>query len=137
MALSAEDRFAIQDLYTRYNTSVDAVDGDTWASCFTEDGSYVPASGSARGQALTGRAELAAFGNDLSRRFTHPSRHWTTNLVLEEAGETVKATCYGLLLDVSEPTPRPTSSIVYHDELVRTDDGWRFHTRRPTRDAID
>jgi hypothetical protein len=41
MDITAEDRFAIQDLYARYCQTVDQGDAEGWADTFTEDGKRI------------------------------------------------------------------------------------------------
>ncbi|MEV6930377.1 nuclear transport factor 2 family protein [Dactylosporangium sp. NPDC051485] len=133
MELSIEDRFAIEDLYTRYCYAIDSLDVPEWVSCFTEDGTFAPAYGTIGGE-HKGREALAAFAADPAR--DRGTRHWNTNLrfVSVAAGE-VQATCYALLVDYEREEPFLRTHVVYHDTIRRVDGRWLFASRRPRRDA--
>lgn len=133
MTLTVEDRLEIQDLYARYCHTVDAFDGDGWASCFAEDGSLVPSVGTGTGTEYRGRVALAAFAADRSRHAL--SRHWINNLLLTDHGDHVRGTCYAQLVDISGATPKPVAHVSYDDVLVREGGRWLFATRRPKRDC--
>ncbi len=124
MALSAADRLEILDLAARYNHLMDSRDPEGWAGCFTPDGVF---DGGARLQA-NGRAELIAFMERLIARDI-PAVHWNNNIVIEGAGDAASMTLYLLVIDLRDG-PVATHFGVYHDELVRTPDGWRFQRRR-------
>jgi uncharacterized protein (TIGR02246 family) len=133
MALSAEDRCEIHELYARYCHAVDRLDGEAWADCFTPDGVMAPCTGVDRGREIRGREQLVAHGakGDRERR----CRHWTSNISLAELDGYVAGTCYGMRVDISTGRAEVVSSAVYHDELVRHEGRWRFRARRPERDA--
>ncbi|MCC7366154.1 MAG: nuclear transport factor 2 family protein [Dehalococcoidia bacterium] len=131
MALSTEDKLAIQDLYARYNHAIDFGKGDVWAATFTPDGTF----SSLGAGTFTGTEQLTGFGNGFATRIK--GRHWTNNLVIEDAGDGAKGTCYLALLLLGGPE-KGTSFLttgIYNDELVRTDGGWRFKSRAVTPDA--
>ena len=124
MALSAADRLQILDLVARYNHLMDGRDAEGWADCFTPDGVF---DGGSRLQA-NGRAELVAFMERLIARDI-PAVHWNNNIVIEGSGDTASMTLYLLVIDLRDG-PVATHFGVYHDELVRTPEGWRFRKRR-------
>ena len=59
--ISLEDRFAIIDLCSVYNYTVDQADGEGWAATFTEDGIFAGPAGQAEG-----REALVAFCGQLA-----------------------------------------------------------------------
>ena len=124
MALSAADRLEILDLAACYNHLMDSRDAEGWAECFTPDGVF---DGGARLQA-SGRAELVAFMERLIARDI-PAVHWNNNIVIEGSGDAASMTLYLLVIELRDG-PVATHFGVYHDELVRTPDGWRFQRRR-------
>jgi SnoaL-like domain len=132
VALSPEDRFAIQDLYARYCHTIDANEGEAWADCFTEEGSFVPSIGPIAGEPYIGRQALAALGGDTNRE--PPTRHWNNNLLLEEHDGYVVGTCYAVAIEVHGQAPDVVAHVVYHDELVKANGAWRFRSRRPRAD---
>jgi hypothetical protein len=133
MPLTPEDRFAIQDLYARYCHTVDALDGDGWADCFVADGIFVPSIGPIAGTPYRGREALAALGSDPDRE--PPTRHWNNWLRLDERDGYVEGTCYAMAIQVDGEQPEIVAHVVYHDELVREDDRWKFRSRRPVADV--
>ena len=128
MALSVEDQLAIQQLYARYNHTIDSGDGPGWAATFTPDGVFSGPTGSP-----TGTEQLSAFAT-APRQVT--VRHWINNLVLEGDGEKAKGSCYLVLYRVA-PGEQPPASILltalYQDELAKGAEGaWRFAKRSVT-----
>ena len=129
MALSGADRLAILELAARYNQLMDWGDAAGWADCFTPNVVFhVVFNGGPKLQAR-GRGELIAFMQRLVAR-DRPARHWTNNAIIEGDGAAARLTLYLLVVDVTRDGPRPSHLGVYHDELVRTADGWRFQERR-------
>lgn len=122
MALSSEDRLEIQELYARYNHAIDSGNGDAWAATFTPDGTFK--SGPAD---FAGTDALAKFGASLVERMK--PRHWTNNLVIDEAPDGAKGSCYLLLYNLGGEKPAIATSGIYRDELKKTADGWRFTAR--------
>jgi ketosteroid isomerase-like protein len=132
MALSVEDQLAIQQLYAKYNHAIDSGNGARWAETFTDNGTFISASGT-----FSGSEQLAGFATGFGSRLK--ARHWTNNLVLE--GDTAKATgsCYLVLYRLT-PGEQPPAGIlvtaIYNDELAKgPDGGWRFTKREVTGDA--
>jgi hypothetical protein len=122
VALSADDRFAIQDLYSRYNHAIDSGDGEGWAATFTPNGMFESALG-----VETGRAALAAFANKLGQQYR--MRHWINNLLVEETPGGATGRCYLLGYVLGGEQPAVGSVAIYHDEMEKTADGWRFAKR--------
>ena len=125
MGLSTADRLEILELVARYNHTMDGRDAEAWAACFTPDGVF---DGGPRLQA-EGRAGLVAFMERLIARDI-PALHWVNNIVIEGAGDAARMTLYLLVIDLRGDAPRPSHFGVYHDELTRTAEGWRFRKRR-------
>ena len=122
MGLSTEDRLDIQQLYARYNHAIDSGDGAGWAATFTPDGTFK--SGPID---LAGTEALAQFGGSLAARMK--PRHWTNNLVIDEAPGGAKGSCYLMLHNLSGEKPAVAATGIYRDELAKTPDGWRFKAR--------
>ena len=136
-ALTALDYVEIEQLYARYAAGIDAVpdDGDMWASVFTEDGVFETTQFNEGRDAvhLQGYEQLKAFAA------TDPSpdptpRHYTMNILIEPTGEGARGSAYGLIVGDGEGDQRPTvlAKGVYHDQLVKTREGWRFKRRMGT-----
>lgn len=56
-------------------------------------------------------------------------RHVTTNVVIEQKGDTATAQSYLTLFSSRDGTLTALSTGKYDDELVRTEDGWKFSRR--------
>src|SRR5258708_6456085 len=92
MPPSIEDRFAINDLFIRYVTALDAGDVDTIVGCFTKDGALEsPVVGKYAGHdgIRTFSERFAA----LHRRGVQ-LRHVISNLAMTVDGDRARATCY-------------------------------------------
>jgi hypothetical protein len=127
MTLTPEARFAIQDLYARYNHAIDFGDAAGWVACFTPDGFF-----SAGTATFVGSEQLSGFATDYNSRAQ--ARHWTNNLILEETLDGVKGICYLMYLRPGgvEGGPGVVFTGVYRDELIKGKDGWKFSKRSAT-----
>jgi SnoaL-like domain len=120
-SLTADDYIEIQQLYARYNMSIDAGDAEAYAATFTPDGVFNTFNGH---DALVGfihRWHDAMKGGNM--------RHWNTNLAIMGTPEGASGAVYLLLVDVSVRPPAISSAAKYEDQLVKTPDGWRFKKR--------
>jgi uncharacterized protein (TIGR02246 family) len=122
MALSVEDQLAIQQLYGTYNHAIDFGDAAGWAATFTPDGVF-----NGGGGTHTGTEALKGFVDGFASRMK--ARHWISNLVFDGDGNTANGKCYLLLLNLADGKATPLVTAVYHDELKKTADGWRFASR--------
>src|SRR5690606_29379454 len=93
MALSADVRFAIQDLYARYSHAVDANDGEAWIKCWAREGEFVPAVGPTAGTPYRGHEAISQFGYSRPDNY-NAARIWTGSYLIEELNGYVKGTCY-------------------------------------------
>lgn len=133
MALSVEDQLAIQQLYAKYNHSIDSGRGADWAATFAADGVF----DSGTSGVFTGTEQLKGFGDGFATRLK--ARHWTNNLLIQGDGAKATGTCYLVLFRLT-PGERPPAGIlitgIYNDELARGADGaWRFTKRSVVADA--
>jgi hypothetical protein len=138
MDITAEDRFAIQDLYARYCQTVDRGDAEGWADTFTEDGtrSYDdnPGAPGRAGRTFTGRAELVQLQ---SAPRALRVRHWQGLPVLADKGDYLESVVYGMVVDISRDPPVIMAHFTYSDELVKLADGsWRMRSRASARDLL-
>ncbi len=129
MTLSAEDRLAIQDLYTRYFWSIDTGDVEAWVSTFAVDGVNEHPT-----HVVSGHEALRTW---VKARFlfreTEPTigQHWITNLELEGDAPSVRARCYFMRV----VTTRETGAVQiggsgwYRDEIRKLNGRWAFQHR--------
>jgi uncharacterized protein (TIGR02246 family) len=125
---SIEDRLAIEDLFIRYTSALDAGDIEGVVNCFIQDG-WLDSPIVGRHQ---GRDELRAFAEltaDAIRRKGARFRHVVTNFRIEVEGSRARAACY--LLDYVTIAGETTllSPGEYVCELTKQDDEWLFVSR--------
>ena len=128
------DRTKIRELTARYNRCFDDGDSEGFAATFTEDG-VMEVDG---GFTVSGRAAL----EQMVRNTPYGIVHVTTDAtVCVDDSHAVQDTTV-LVLQRPKPDAAPderTSSLFrtgrYHDELVRTPEGWRFTRRTATLDG--
>ena len=125
-SLTTQDYIDIQQLYSRYNQTLDRRDAEGWAGVFTADGTF---------NDLTGHDALVGFvkarQGDGARR-----RHWNSNLLITGTPEGASASVYLLLFDTSVKPPVVATSGRYQDTLVKTSQGWRFKKRVTEIDVV-
>ena len=129
------DRARIRELTARYNHCFDSGDAEGFAATFVDDGEVVIEGG----PTLSGRAALV----EMCERTPFGTMHVTADAEVTVAGD--RATQHCTLLVIGRPgavqrdgearrAPIIQRSGYYHDELVRTPDGWRFARRRAALD---
>ena len=128
--LSAEDMFAIHNLYAKYNLCSDAGDAEGYADCFTDDGVLET---QPLGMRREGRAALLEHKRtDFAARQDRYRRHWNGSVHIEPIDDrTARGRCY-LIAYNGEPQQAPSVADcgVYDDRVVRGADGaWRFQSR--------
>ena len=132
-ALTALDYAEIQQLYTRYAFGFDtgADDEGMWARVFTEDG-VMDVTNPTRADftQLQGHEQLKAYAtrhwSTGGTRFNTPL-HYTTNILIEPTAEGAMGAAYVITVGNAEDGIRAKG--VYHDQLVKTPEGWRFKKR--------
>jgi len=124
MPLSSEDRFAIAELNSRFFFALDDHDLDAWSATFTEDGVFASPYGE-----FPGHEQRTAFlRGHIDAGREDGARHMTVDFAIDEAGDGAAMRSYVVKLQVVE-APHIIATGVYEDEVVRTDDGWRFARR--------
>ena len=128
------DRTRIRDLTARYNRCFDDGDVEAFASTFTEDGVMEVVGGFE----VKGRAGLL----EMCRRTPYGVVHVTVDATVEIDGDRAVQDVTVMVLQRPKPDAAPDQrhttlerSGRYHDELVRTPDGWRFARRTVTLDG--
>jgi len=128
-----EDRIAIRELTARHNNTFDDVDTEAYVNCFTEGGEFEHDRG---GPVTSGREHLAS----MSRAVGYGPVHMTMDPIIEIDGDRAVQTCTMTLgARTKERTPGSATYVTsarYRDELVRTDEGWKFAKRQWVPDAI-
>ena len=135
-ALTALDYAEINQLYARnaFSADWDHDDGDMWASTFTEDGVLDITNPRPGWVTVQGHEALKTWwGSDNAIHKT--PRHFTTNILTEPTPEGAMGTASAIIVGGAEDGQRPfiRAKWSYHDQLVKTPDGWRFKKRMLTR----
>ncbi len=125
MALQADDRAALHDLYARYAHTFDQGDGAAWAELFANDGVFVPPGV----DEVVGRDALRAFVE--ARAADLPGmRHLITNVLVEETADGAQGSAYFFCIRLGgDGAVRIRNSGRYDDVFAQVDGQWRI-TRR-------
>ena len=132
--VTPEDRAAMQEMLTRYSTGIDFKQWDLFKRCWTEDADLT------YGELEQGAGDLSYRGADdittgvarIHSRITG-SLHRLTNFdVLEYDGRRATSRTYGNTVLVAKGAEGGDVFHItgyYHDELLRTDQGWQIKSR--------
>lgn len=134
MKTSAEDRFAVQDLFIRYATALDSGDVDGVVNCFTQDASLEsPVVG-----VKTGIAEIRAFAERFSAFQASGAqlRHVLSNFAIDVDGDTARATCYLVNILTRDGQTQMGPPGRYDCSLVRENGAWLFRHRLVVLDGV-
>jgi len=126
-APSVEDRLAINDLFVRYTTALDAGDVETIVACFTEDGALEsPAVG-----VYSGRQGIRDFAIRFARFREAGSqlRHFISNLAVQVDGDEARATCYLLNVITRDGKTELLAPGRYDCRLAKVGGEWLFRHR--------
>lgn len=119
------ERAEIENLLERYCWTVDHQQWDEWASLFAEDGVF-----DVRGQQLKGRDAILTFvQNDIGD--WQLVRHLAHQAGIEILGPNkAKVRCYFELRGKTARGNGVEALGAYEDDLVKSDDGWKFQVRK-------
>ncbi len=118
--LSVADNIAIQQLYARYNTTIDRGDAEGWAATFTPDGAFMNNKGT---------EALKAFVNTWHAGTGAAQRHFSADLVITASADGATGTVSTMLVSLSTKPASIAAYVTYSDVLVKTAAGWRFKSR--------
>lgn len=124
------DYIEIRELTARYNRAFDDVDSEGWADVFTPDG-IMEYSG---GEPIVGRDALVAMNRDTGYGYVHI----TTDPIIDIQGDKATQKCTVIVASRNKDGSPGGFSMTgrYEDDLVRTENGWRFKKRVATLDAM-
>jgi len=125
-ALTAQDLVDIQQLYARYNWTLDSGDAEGYASTFTPDGVF---------NNNNGHDAIVKFAQGFHTGMGNHLRHWNTNLMITPSADGASGQVYLVLVDFATKPPSILTSASYSDELVKTAQGWRFKKRATKGDT--
>lgn len=124
--LTAQDLVDIQQLYAKYNWTLDAGDSEGYASTFTPDGVF---------NNNAGHDAIVKFADTFHAGLGSHVRHWNTNLMILPTPEGASGQVYLVLVDFATKPATIVTSASYSDQLVRTAQGWRFKKRATKGDV--
>lgn len=118
-----EDIHEIAQLRARYCQALDDGRWDDLADTFTEDGAFIGLS------TARGREEMLEFFPTLNASTVTSWWHFSSNETVEIDGDSASGTTWLLQPCVVEGEAQIAAGR-YEDAMVRTEVGWRFHTRQ-------
>ena len=124
--LTAQDLVDIQQLYAKYNWTLDAGDSEGYASTFTPDGVF---------NTNVGHDAIVKFADGFHAGMGAHVRHWNTNLLILPTPDGASGQVYLVLVDFATKPATIATSASYTDQLVKTAQGWRFKKRATKGDA--
>lgn len=139
-ALTPMDYIEIQQLVNKLNFALDYCTngGQDFADLFVEGGEYIIDEGSGSPRVMSTREQLIglAGGPGCESRRTPPSAyilHLAESLVIEPSAEGARGKSYAIYPSskgqyFSDDVAGQLG--IYHDEYVRTENGWRLRSRR-------
>jgi hypothetical protein len=132
-AASIDDWFAINNLFVRYATALDACDVETVVACFEPDG-WLESPILGRFDGSAGVREFAMHTVRMKEGRGVQFRHVVSNLRVEVEGARAQAWCYLLDFMTHEGNTGLLSPGEYACELKKTNGAWRFVQRGVTMD---
>ncbi len=124
--LTSDDLVEIQQLYAKYNWTLDAGDAEGYASTFTPDGVF---------NNNAGHDAIVKFANTFHTGLGAHVHHWNTNLMIQPTADGASGQVYLVLVDFANKPATIATSATYSDELVKTAQGWRFKKRATKGDV--
>lgn len=118
--LTSDDLVEIQQLYAKYNWTLDAGDSEGYAATFTADGAF---------NSNVGHDAIVKFADAFHAGLGTRVRHWNTNLLILPTAAGASGQVYLVLVDFTTKPASIVTSASYSDELVKTAQGWRFKKR--------
>lgn len=129
-----EDIEEIRTLRYWYGHHSNLVDGrggdvDAFSALFCDDAEWAIGFGTFRGRAAIKAGLQAAFKQEWLSVL-----HFMLNPLITVNGDRAHGTWSGLFPFISKRNPRPVwGAVIYHDDYVRTDQGWKFQSIRIDR----
>ena len=124
--LTSDDLVEIQQLYAKYNWTLDAGDSEGYAATFTADGAF---------NSNVGHDAIVKFADAFHAGLGARVRHWNTNLMILPTATGATGQVYLVLVDFTTKPASIVTSASYSDELVKTTQGWRFKKRATKGDV--
>ena len=136
------DRLEIQQLFVEYSDAIDNRDWDALDAVFTTDATIdYEAMGGIRGDLKSIKAFLEKFLGECSGKVRFMHMNGASRVVVDGNSATSRTPCLNPMVLAVPPGADDDSDnehvyfcgLWYHDELVKTPDGWRIRERREER----
>ena len=127
-SISADDRFAIEQLLSSYGVFHDARDFVRLEACFTEDATYaMQIAGAAEPIRQQGSAAIVGQIREFKSRQHDQRRHVITNFLFDDvSADRVEVRSYVTVLATADDVLEVVSAGTYTDVVVRVGDEWRI-----------
>ncbi len=123
------DRIAIEQLLRDYGRTIDERNFDAFGNLFTEDGEYGSGPSMTVGPEAIAEGMRSAFESNIFG-FAEPNYHVFFNTVIDLHGDRATATSMSFyVVPGDDGSPEIAMMASYADELVRTEEGWKFQSR--------
>src|SRR6478752_2899670 len=112
--LTSDDLVEIQQLYAKYNWTLDSGDAEGYASTFTPDGVF---------NNNVGHDAIVKFAQTFHGGMGAHVKHWNTNLMITPSADGATGQVYLVLVDFGPKPASIATSANYSDELVKAPQG--------------
>ena len=131
--INTSDRITIQELIAKYNLAIDNKNIDKWTNTWTDDGIWTTTFGEAKG-----KTELNNMINQVTNEFASGKRHFSTNIMIEDAQNNMASAKSYLTVIEAKKTPEVVASGTYSDILKKNNNGeWKFVQRKLDIDLVN
>ena len=127
-----EDKFAIGDLISRYNQSLDGGDYPTWVDCWAGDAVL-----DGMGSYLVGRQQIQGFADAYEGKYRsklNALKHYTVNILSVIDGDNATSSSYLQLVNTGSKGVVIRLTGRYEDKLRRVNGQWKFVQRKLYQD---
>ena len=126
MTITADDRFAIQQLLSSYGVHHDNRDFEALGGCFADDANYTMViAGSDVKIEQAGASRIVGQIREFKSQQNDQRRHVITNFLFEDQGlDRARVHSYVTVIAVAGSSLEVVTSGTYEDTVIRTDRGW-------------
>ena len=130
--INTSDRITIQELIAKYNLAIDNKNLNEWINTWTDDGVWTTTFGEAKG-----KTELHNMIDQVTNEFASGKRHFSTNIMIEDAQNNMASAKSYLTVIEAKKTPEVVASGTYSDIIKKNNNGeWKFVQRKLDIDLV-
>ena len=131
--VTVDDKIVIQELIAKYNLTIDNKNIDEWTNTWTDDGIWTTTFGEAKG-----KTELNNMINQITNEFANGKRHFSTNIIIEDAQNNMASAKSYLTVIEAHNNPEVVASGTYSDIIKKNNNGeWKFFQRKLDIDLVN